>query len=191
MTKKPVSKKPVVKPGSKPKRSRITLLIIAIVGAVGAFFVISFYQTKYQQQQSLKQLSEASSKIRPIYEKLLELNQGNIAESYFRNECHEQSVKYGRGEISCGSSGEIYIRNRPTLQDLNGMISDAIQASNANGSRMVYQSETEASYDLDVGQASVVSCYISYGETIRDLHSYSIYCTKQVPDFLPGYEIIR
>ena len=171
------------------------LIVLAVVflGIVG-FIKIRDYTV---QQQTIHELNQVSNDLQVVYDKLLEANKGNVTNSEFGKICSESSTEVGRGTIACGPNGTIKVSS---LQGdkLDSTLPESI-LKNASSFKNISTgivgsnvADSASGYSISFKHSEFVtdSCSVSeYKDRSTGNLEYSIYCTKTVHDFLPGYKI--
>ena len=178
---------------SSKKPSRRNLILIGIVTLALCFIAATMILKVLNQQRDMRELDAAGKDLRLIYDELIELNKDNISSSTFGKECSESSVKYGRGDITCGVYGSIYLFKGVSLDEAAAALVRAVNNNGRNYNIMPSISDTQyhkgvsLRYELGFKEAG---CFATYEKNALDDGWHFFFgCNKSVPDFLPGYAI--
>lgn len=175
----------VTKPNNKP------IVISLLLGIFVIVFIGLKFKQGHEQQQTIRDLDSASKELRVIYDKLVELNGDNVVKTDWSKECEEASVKYRRGQVSCGIDGRITLGSDIGFSQADTLIIRSLERSSFHKNQEPIGSISEDSSNLRFALSSMwqgTYCSISYYKNmLDDMWNYNISCRKQVPDFLPGY----
>ncbi len=177
--------------GVKKRPILASIFCIAIVVAVS-----TLANKYYEQQKTLNELSAVSKDLRVIYDKLLASQEGNIASSYFRNECSTGNASWLVRYISCGPTGRVTLKNNGDRRIAANAIADGPYKENDFSIKYISESismpdsGTDDMYvDLEHNSA-ILPCYVIYGKNVSNSNwGYTIGCSMTVPDFLPDYVV--
>ena len=132
--------------------------LLLIGGVITYKYVVDYYIP-------MQQLDQASKDLRPIYDKLLAENKGNIVSSYYRNNCSESSVKYGRGNISCGPDGRVVLNDQDS--ESKNVIEDSLDSimnSLSDYTLVKNKDYDNGSINYTIKTSSTLRCYLGYGK---------------------------
>lgn len=154
--------------------------LLLIGGVIAYKYVVDYYIP-------MQQLDQASKDLRPIYDKLLDKNKGNVSGSYYRNECSESYEKYGKGTVKCGPSSKIVSIKEQNLGDSL----DDIDGIDVNFDYGQYDEADDYAYLDIIHKETKIKCHIMYGTmNYGKSWGYSAWCFNNVKNFLPGYQIV-
>lgn len=176
----------------KPIKHSNLYIFLGILAGVLLIAGVIAYKYVADYHIPLQQLERVSQDLRPIYDKLLVENKGNVVSSYYRNECSESSVKYGRGKVSCGFEGRVVLKDQDSeLQKTSRIIRNFIEDNLHD-----YALDNDNTNDIDsmyykINTGSAIKCYLGYGKNDYSNHyEYGVFCRQSVKNFLPGYQIV-
>lgn len=162
-------------------------ILFSILCIAAVTILSTFAYRYYEQQKTLNELSSVSKDLRVIYDKILASQQGNVASSYFRNECSESSVEVGRGLVTCGPSGYIYLKLGVVADDAIKVIKEAFDVNDLKNLAETVETSTngkEISTKFRYSDMEI-DCLVNHATD----STFYITCRKSAPDFLPGYVV--
>ena len=154
--------------------------LLLIGGVIAYKYVVDYYIP-------MQQLDQASKDLRPIYDKLLAENKGNIVSSHYRDECSYSYTSLYEKKISCGARSNILLNTKPSRESVLGMLDDAVSF---NPSKLTTSSDDTIYRDLYHDKTGV-KCSVIFGQmNYGKSWGYSLGCRLPVKNFLPGYQIV-
>lgn len=168
-------------------RNKKLLVLVVLLALLGIFLIGGKFNQFIQQQRDVKELQQAYDDLKPIYETLINENRMNVDSFSFKKDCGESSTVFGRGAIRCGVSGRIDLVDYMDSKLFESKIRKipTVNFDYINTSRL----KDETYLDLKLMSSELI-CHVSLGKNPLNNQQYiGLYCQKDVPDFLPGYEI--
>lgn len=187
MTKKQTTSSRPSSEGLRHSKRYILLGILLGVLIIGGTVVWKYLEWR----QPIDQLESANADLKPIFTQLTERYSGRIKDSYYRNECTESSEKYGKGNITCGPVGVIYLKEDISRNEAKDIVRKIV-LNNTKFDNQVYgkalsdnQDNSDEIYTKFVHKSSKSECLLNHAQD----NTYYLTCRQHVPDFLPGYTI--
>lgn len=180
------------RPTNSSKRGKALKLLAAIFIGVPVIGIFCFFMYRYvEQQRDLRELSEAGGKLQVVYDKLLATSGDSVSNSSgISKVCAASYNGFVRTGVTCSISAVIDLKKSVAVDTADGYISEYATASGLTSIEPVVQGGLDAS--LQISYSSSTRCRISYGQRNGDaVWIYSLSCSMETDDFLPGYEIMK
>lgn len=151
--------------------------------------VISYQNTLNSQKQ---RLDEVATDLKKVYDEIVLHESENVLEKNFRYICYESSVKYGRGQMSCGPEADIIATG--DYQNVN--VLDKFAKEKAINTyfkigKKIFNDETgddKLSQSISgLHQSTGIYCSLSIIDGLLGSFKYHLSCSDRTIDILPGY----